>query len=399
MAQPRVTAVIPTRNRPTLAQVGVRVALQALGPEDELIVADNGDQPLELRIDDPRLTVLRSDRVLNMPDNWERALLAARGEWLVFLSDKCRLVPGAVDALLKLVGERSIISYLKVPFTQEVPPEKLGDPAALRAQNGVASRAARPKGEVAVRDSREALREWYASLYYCPYLPMLYNALVHRRLVDAPLKRYGRFFVGSSPDVGSSLVILGQTRDYIETTLPGVGIHFPTKDLAQWSMGVASFSAHPARQKVLSEFEQSIFADYRLPPIATGGMAHSLLQFKKARPELAAQVEFDWDRFSFVATNEIEGLPLDDKWRLHAQVLQAAQLDRFRPRAVVQQLRALASSRMPHAWRLLRWLSGRQAPPPATTPTEESHASLDAFLAAMSEECRAAAPSRHLKAC
>src|SRR5450432_1338600 len=96
----RVSIVIPTRNRPALAVLAVRAALEAAGCDDEVIVADNGDQPLRLDNNDARLRTLRADRVYSMPDNWERGVRAARGQDLLVMADKHRLVPGSLDRLL-----------------------------------------------------------------------------------------------------------------------------------------------------------------------------------------------------------------------------------------------------------------------------------------------------------
>ncbi len=387
---PRVSVVIPTRNRPTLARVGAELALAAVGADGEVVVADNGDAPLDLGIEDPRLTVLaRPDHVLGMTENWERALRAARGEWLLFLSDKCRLVPGAIDALLASAGAEKLVTFLKLPFRQEVPPEQLADPTALRAAPGEASWPARQRRLVAVRDSLTALREWYSSLFYCQYLPMLYNSLVHRSLVDEAVGKYGRFFVGSSPDVGSSLVLLALTRRYVETTVPAVAIEFPTHQLAEWSTGVAWFTAHPSREKLVTDYGKSFFADFQLPVTATGGMAHTLLEFKRSRPELAAQVIFDWQRFALVAAWEIEGMKSAGKWALHWQVLRAAQQDGLNPLAVAQQARALMMSRAPRSYELLRRLRGSRPENGSSAWSTEKHASLDEFIATLTVECGA----------
>jgi glycosyltransferase involved in cell wall biosynthesis len=69
----------------------------------EIIVSDNASEEnvrgLIEDIDDSRITYLRSDQPLSVTDNWNRAIDAARGRWVVMLGDDDGLAPGYFQAM------------------------------------------------------------------------------------------------------------------------------------------------------------------------------------------------------------------------------------------------------------------------------------------------------------
>ncbi len=66
---------------------------------------------------------------------------------------------------------------------------------------------------------------------------MLYSAIVRKTIIDAARSASGRFFVGSSPNVGSAAQILATAPNYLATKVPAVLIHYPSDamPLEQWS--------------------------------------------------------------------------------------------------------------------------------------------------------------------
>jgi hypothetical protein len=91
MSLPFFSVVIPTKNRSFLVGDAVRSVLRQTFPEFEVVVCDNDDTDATTRIlgeiKDARLRHIRTGG-LTMPDNWERAVRAARGEYICVLEDK-----------------------------------------------------------------------------------------------------------------------------------------------------------------------------------------------------------------------------------------------------------------------------------------------------------------------
>ena len=88
---PRVTGVIPTRNRPDLVCRAVRSVLSQTVTDLECIVVVDGPDPATVealaRIDDPRLKVLALEENVGGNEARNLGVRAARGEWIALLDD------------------------------------------------------------------------------------------------------------------------------------------------------------------------------------------------------------------------------------------------------------------------------------------------------------------------
>jgi glycosyltransferase involved in cell wall biosynthesis len=103
MSRPEFSVLLPTRNRVSLLAEAIG-SVRAQNFEDwEIIVSDNASiedvRGLIERIGDPRIVYLRSEKALPVTDNWNRAVDAARGRWVVMLGDDDGLVPGYFQAM------------------------------------------------------------------------------------------------------------------------------------------------------------------------------------------------------------------------------------------------------------------------------------------------------------
>lgn len=102
---PRISVVIPTRNRATLVRNTVLHTLGLSYKDMELVVIDNDDTDATgqalAAIDDARLRVVRTGG-LAMPENWEEGFKAAGGDYIYMQSDRLHLIEG----MLEYVAER-----------------------------------------------------------------------------------------------------------------------------------------------------------------------------------------------------------------------------------------------------------------------------------------------------
>jgi glycosyltransferase involved in cell wall biosynthesis len=89
VSDPFFTIAVPTKNRPERVRDAVRSVLDQTFGDVEVIVCDNSDEHAPAaRFDDPRVRHVRTDGTLSMPDNWDRAIADARGEYVGILTDR-----------------------------------------------------------------------------------------------------------------------------------------------------------------------------------------------------------------------------------------------------------------------------------------------------------------------
>jgi glycosyltransferase involved in cell wall biosynthesis len=95
---PRFSVLVPSRNRSELVRHALASVLRQDFPSFEIVVSDNAsDEPYAdhvKELSDPRVVYSRSTTPLWVTANWNRALAAARGEYVVMLGDDDALAPG-----------------------------------------------------------------------------------------------------------------------------------------------------------------------------------------------------------------------------------------------------------------------------------------------------------------
>ena len=105
--EPLVTLAIPTFNRASWLNECVRSALAQSYQNFEVVVSDNAstDETAEVlrRIDSPKLRVLRQETNIGPVPNWNACLAAAKGDYIVFVSDDDRIAPWLLERCMALV--------------------------------------------------------------------------------------------------------------------------------------------------------------------------------------------------------------------------------------------------------------------------------------------------------
>jgi glycosyltransferase involved in cell wall biosynthesis len=113
---PLITIAIPTFNRAALLRGCVQSALSQTYGNIEILVSDNAstdDTEEVLReFDDKRLRVLRQETNIGLLPNWNACVAAARGEYLVLLSDDDRICPWFLERCVDVAGKQSQVPIL-----------------------------------------------------------------------------------------------------------------------------------------------------------------------------------------------------------------------------------------------------------------------------------------------
>lgn len=107
MTSPFLSVLLPTRNRLDLLKAAVATVLRQGDGDFEIIVSDNASTDdvmgFVAGLGDARVRCLRSDVPLPVTDNWNRAVDASSGRFVVMLGDDDGLVPGYIKTMREAV--------------------------------------------------------------------------------------------------------------------------------------------------------------------------------------------------------------------------------------------------------------------------------------------------------
>ena len=133
-----------------------------------------------------------------MRDNWERGLDEARGKYLIVLSDKDMLIPGALSriALAAQRYDASMLTFRKASFGTE---------------EHFVSCIQRCSGEVNEQLADPILPTFLRTRSICTTHRMLYNSAVRREVILGLRDTGGQFFAGTSPDIGPGVTLYGES--------------------------------------------------------------------------------------------------------------------------------------------------------------------------------------------
>jgi len=103
------SVVIPTHDRLHLLRDAIETVRRQTWKNWELVVFDNASSdPIRNHIDtlkDDRIRYDRSDKFLGVTDSWNRAISAARGDYIIFLGDDDGLTPDYFVKIKKIIDD------------------------------------------------------------------------------------------------------------------------------------------------------------------------------------------------------------------------------------------------------------------------------------------------------
>lgn len=106
---PRFTIAIPTFNRAALLKGCVTSALSQTYPDFEVVVSDNASQDdtqdVLRQFCDRRLRIVRQDANIGLIPNWNACLAAAKGDYIVILSDDDRVAPWLLQRCAEVMAD------------------------------------------------------------------------------------------------------------------------------------------------------------------------------------------------------------------------------------------------------------------------------------------------------
>lgn len=248
MSEPKITVVIPTRERCDVLGDALRTVLaQDHGPL-EVIVSDNhsadATRQVVAQFGDSRLRYVNPGRRLSMSHHWEFAISHVEGGWMTILGDDDGLLPGALTKVAKLMRTgstqaiRSRVCGYAWPSVTGSSFGKLTVPLASGCE---------------LRDSGVWLKRALDGRAGYTELPMLYSGgFVATDLVQRIRHTTGNFYLSSIPDVYSAVAIASVSKHYLFCHEP-LAINGASKH----STGTAYFASASQQQTTAADLFHS----------------------------------------------------------------------------------------------------------------------------------------------
>ncbi len=216
MSAVKFSVVIPTRERAETLRFALRTCLNQSFDDYEVIVSDNFSSPATRAVVEeagsPKVRYVRTAEPVAMSTNWEFAVSHARGEYVILIGDDDALLPHALTELDRLSRRpRGTKAIRWTPAYYTWPNVDLpGQGDYLRLPFG---------STLFERDGHSTIREVASFREFYTALPMLYNAAVHRDVLDDLRRRAGRVFPHPVPDVYSGFAIAHTAGTFLSTTV------------------------------------------------------------------------------------------------------------------------------------------------------------------------------------
>jgi glycosyltransferase involved in cell wall biosynthesis len=227
MANPLLSIVIPTHNRPNYAIFSILSILSIDSQDLELIVTDTSvKSDLEIavsKIKDARLVYRRLDDPLSMIENHNLAMSLATGEYVCLIGDDDTITQEALSAArwasthgIGIVSPFVVANYAWPDFKSKY----LGSSHASRLY------IRKGFGKVSLRESKkDLLVALKRGALGTEGLPKIYHGIVRKEFMETIKARSGAYFHGTSPDVSGAVSLAIVSDSYIEIdyplTLPG----------------------------------------------------------------------------------------------------------------------------------------------------------------------------------
>jgi len=223
---PRFSIVYPTRNRPEFVRQALRI-LEAQGYDDfQVVVSDNyldpalSSEPTCRETSLANVTYVRPPRPVGMVENWNYSLKFATGDYLLYLTDKMFVLPGALASLARAIDAAAgpdIVSWTSDAYHPASFEDYLGYGVYVPVSPAVRSGRFRPYSPAAELDrrGRAAVSRGEQSSADYGRGKLVFGAY-RRDLVDRIVRRYGALFSDINPDYTSMILGLTEARHAIE---------------------------------------------------------------------------------------------------------------------------------------------------------------------------------------
>lgn len=284
---PFFSIILPTKDRPALAQSVIHHTLQQSFTDFELVVVDNGSEEsvsLEaVNARDSRVRVIKTGG-LSMPDNWQAGLDAARGLYVLMIEDKLLLVADALEICSKVLRENNcvLMSWLMGVCDSE-------NDKQIAAVGSVEAYTLKTKNFLEF--SSHCMLD-----YYQKQAPRGINMLVEREYAQSVQAKAGPLCRAMSPDYSLGALTMAHTDSFIHVNavLARVIRSAPSNgaNLAQRNAASESFfqSLKMTEVELLAHVPIKVFSLHNL-------MVSDLFRFWRAAGLSESAVKLNWNGY------------------------------------------------------------------------------------------------------
>lgn len=233
MTNPRITVIIPTRERGDVLEYALRTATAQDYDNLEIIVSDNfsSDDTADVvrRANDRRIRYLNTGRRLSMSHNWEFALSHVSDGWVTFIGDDDGLMPDAVGTVANIIQDAGVDVIRSACCTYHWP-------AIMGNRHG---QLIVPMGSgMEMRDAARWLNKVMHGIAKYPQLPVIYDGGFIRISVLKKIKGMtGSFFRSCNPDLYSAVAVASMVDRFLYVHSP-----LAVSGVSKHSNGNSSFS-------------------------------------------------------------------------------------------------------------------------------------------------------------
>jgi glycosyltransferase involved in cell wall biosynthesis len=305
MNNPRITVIIPTRERCETLKASIRTCIEQDYDNLEIIVSDNASrddtEAVVRSISDPRLRYIKTDRRLSMTGNYEFALAHVRPGFVTIIGDDDGLMPGAAGDLAKLVKEfdvKAVVGTRPQYFWPNYPVASYSNKLFLDIKNRPLHEYVDSRSEVAsVVSFRDRGRGYYWGL------AGVYTNFVATDVIESAI-REGRYFHSMTPDAYSAFANSLCLARFLKTNKSLVMIGTSGK-----SIGASQVLGVNREQEKLfvDESDLSFHDDLCYAPSMAILMAEAYLQARSRFPDACTQHDFAVSRVCAAAVGEASG--------------------------------------------------------------------------------------------
>jgi len=208
----KISIIIPTLNRAHLLSFALKSAIAQDYKDLEIVVCDDYSEDNTREVvesfKNKNIIYIRTDKRLNIVDNFELALNKASGEYITFLTDTCYLLPNCISIAIRELEKFNVklavwknCSYF---YSDWIEPERrntLYIPKVTYNSN--------------LLDSKKILKQCYTDIRtHAPLMPRSINSLCHQSVIKKARNIQGRFFLFPLPDY-SGVNMLLNTEKYL----------------------------------------------------------------------------------------------------------------------------------------------------------------------------------------
>ena len=270
MNSPKLTVIIPTRERADTLFHTLRTVLKQEYENLEIIVSDNASidntRQVVSQFTDVRLRYINTGNRIGMSENWEFALSHVTGDFVMFLGDDDGLLPHACSDVA------SILNFTKAKALIWNKPNYHW-PSVNMAPNLITLQCSY---DLCKLDGHVMLKGIASGRTSYGRLPVLYAGFVSMISINNIKAKTGNFFHSITPDVYSGIVLAEELKSYLYSFRP-----FSINGGSWHSNGVASVNDNIKAQRFYIENKLTI--NKNLPVIRGSIQSHVAESFLQAK--------------------------------------------------------------------------------------------------------------------